>query len=64
MSVTIESQSSESTNSADLDPIFPDLTDFPGDQSFLHSILEILLSYIFEPNVVKYGIRSNNMQAQ
>ena len=56
MSVTKESE--PTTN--DFDPIFFDLRDFPGDGVFVRVFTEMLLSYIFWPSVVKYGILSNN----
>ena len=58
MGVTIES--APTTKSSDFDPIVLDPSDFLGEQSFLQSITEILLTYISRPSVVKYGILSNN----
>ena len=58
MSVTIESVSS--TNSADFDPMFPDLWNFPEAEFSSEYFTEMLLSYIFGPSVVKYDILSND----
>ena len=60
MSVTTESE--PTTNSADFDPIFPDPRDFLGDGVFF-TLTEMLLSYIFVPSVVKYGIPRNNRRS-
>ena len=44
MSVTVESE--PTTNSADFDPIFPDLRDFPGGRVSSEYFTEMLVSYI------------------
>ena len=61
MSVTIEPELT--TNFVDFDPIFPDLRDFLETEFSSEYFTEILLSYIFEPSVVKYGILSNNRRS-
>ena len=61
MSVTIESELT--TNSVDFVPIFPDLRDFQETEFSSEYFREMLLSYIFEPSVVKYGILSNNRRS-
>ena len=63
MSVTIESEPA-TTNSADFVPILPVVRDLPGDGVFFRAFTEMLLSYIFGPSVVKYGILSNNRRSK
>ena len=58
MSVTIESE--PSTNSANLDPTFPELSNFPEMEFSSESFTEMLLNYIFGPSEVKYNIVGNN----
>ena len=60
--MTIESELT--TNSADFDPIFPDLRVFPETEFSLEYFTEMLPSYIFRPSVVKYGILSNNRRSK
>ena len=64
MNVTIESK--PTTNSADFDPIFPDLREFPGDGVFFRVFYKNVAScsYIFGSSVVKYGILSNNRRSK
>ena len=64
MNVTIESE--PTTNSADFDPIFPDLREFPGDGVFFRIFYRNVAScsYIFRSSVVKYGILSNNRRSK
>ena len=63
MSVTIESQ--PTTNSAAFDLTFPDIRDFSSKTEFSSEhFTEMLLSYIFGPSVVKYGILGNNKRSK
>ena len=58
-------ESELTTNSADFDPIFPYLGDgSPETEFFSEYFTETLLSYIFGPSVVKYGILSNNRRSK
>ena len=54
MSATFES--GPRTNSADFDPIFHDLINFPLPEFTSEYFTEMFLSYMFGPSVVTYGI--------
>ena len=60
--VTIESEPWK--NSADFDPILPYRWNFLGDGVFLEYFTEMLLSFIFGPNVVNYDILRNNWRSK
>ena len=55
-------ESEPTTNSADLDPMFPELSQRRMFSS--EYFTEMLLSYIFGPSVVKYDVLSNNRRSK
>ena len=62
MSVTIESE--PSTNSADFDPMFPDLGNFRVDRVFFGVFCRNIANLHLWPSVVKYDILSNNRRSK
>jgi len=63
MSVTIESE--PSTNSADFDPMFPYLWNFPVDRVFFRVFYRnVAYLCIFGPSMVKYNVLSNNRRSE
>ena len=57
-------ESEPTTNSADFDPVFPDLRDFSGDEVFFRVFYRNVASLHLRPSVVKYGLLSNNRRSK
>jgi len=62
MSLKIKSE--PTTKSAHFDPIFADLRDFLQTEFSSEYFQKMLLSYVFRPSVVKYGILGNNRRSK